>query len=124
MGNPVAMFEIVSTDPERLGRFYGELFGWSINADPAWGGYGLVDTHAEPGGPLTGGIGPSYQPGDTGVKFYVGVDDLGAWLGKAEGLGATRLVEPTDLPEGFGSFALFADPDGNTVGLWATAGGS
>jgi predicted enzyme related to lactoylglutathione lyase len=113
------MFEIVSTDPARIGAFYSELFGWSVDANPAWGGYGLVDTRSEPG-PVLGGIGPSYGPGDTGVKFYVGVDDLQAWLGKAEGLGATRLVEPTDLPEGHGSFALFADPDGNAVGLWRT----
>jgi len=120
VGSPVAMFEIVSSDPTRIGAFYGELFGWSVTADPSWGGYGLVDTHAEPA-PLLGGIAPSYAPGDTGVKFYVGVDDLPAWLDKAEKLGASRLVEPTDLPEGFGSFALFADPDGNAVGLWRAA---
>lgn len=24
-----------------------------------------------------------------------------------------------DLPEGYGRFAIFTDPDGNQVGLWA-----
>ncbi len=28
-------------------------------------------------------------------------------------------VPPTDLPDGFGRFAMFSDPDGHTVGLWA-----
>jgi len=28
-------------------------------------------------------------------------------------------VIPTDLPGDFGKFAIFADPDGNQVGLWA-----
>src|ERR1700754_455006 len=111
MGQPVAMFEIVSTDHEKLAKFYQDLFGWTVNADPAWGGYGIIDTRSEPG-PLIGGIGPSMQAGDTGVKIYVKVDDLPDWLGRAEKLAASRLVEPTDLPEGFGSFAMFADPDG------------
>jgi len=28
-------------------------------------------------------------------------------------------VPPTDLPGDFGKFAIFTDPDGNQVGLWA-----
>jgi uncharacterized protein len=28
-------------------------------------------------------------------------------------------LPPTDLPEGFGRIAVFTDPDGNQVGLWA-----
>ncbi len=118
MGQPVAMFEIISADHEKLSRFYRELFGWTVDQDPTWGGYGLIDTGAAPA-PLVGGIGPSQSPGDTGVKIYVRVDDLAAWLDKAEQLGAARLVEPTPLPGDYGSFAMFADPDGNAVGLWA-----
>jgi predicted enzyme related to lactoylglutathione lyase len=56
---------------------------------------------------------------DSGVKFYVRVDDLAATLDRAVELGGTRVAEPTDLPEGYGSYAIFADPDGNPVGLWA-----
>ena len=29
-----------------------------------------------------------------------------------------ELVPPTDLPAGYGRFAVLADPDGNAVGLW------
>jgi len=47
------------------------------------------------------------------------VDDLDAYLDKAEQLGGTRVLPPTDLPEGFGRIAVFTDPDGNQVGLWA-----
>jgi predicted enzyme related to lactoylglutathione lyase len=46
MGQPVAFFEIISPDAERAQKFYGELFGWQVAADPAMGGYGLVDTGA------------------------------------------------------------------------------
>jgi predicted enzyme related to lactoylglutathione lyase len=46
------------------------------------------------------------------------VDDLDKYLDRAEHLGGKRLVPPTDLPEDYGRFAIFTDPDGNAVGLW------
>ena len=116
MGNPVAFFEVVSTQHEQAQRFYGDLFGWTVTADAD--GYGLVDTGAGPDA-VGGGIGPSQTPGDTGVKVYVQVPDLQAALDRAEELGGKALVPPTDLPAGYGRFAILADPDGNPVGLWA-----
>jgi predicted enzyme related to lactoylglutathione lyase len=118
MGQPVAFFEIVSTEPERAQKFYAELFGWKVDTDPAMGGYGLVDTGAGPDA-IGGGIGASSAPGDTGVKIYLRVDDLDAYLNRAEALGGTRILPPTDLPGDFGRIAVLADPDGNAVGLWA-----
>jgi predicted enzyme related to lactoylglutathione lyase len=50
------------------------------------------------------------------VTVYVQVDDLPAYLKKAESLGGKTLVPPVEIPQG--SFAWFADPDGNTIGLW------
>jgi uncharacterized protein len=117
MGQPVAFFEVISPHHERAQKFYGELFGWQVAADPAMGGYGLVDTGAGEDA-IGGGIGPSSAPGDAGVKIYVRVDDLEAFLDRAERLGGRRLVPPTDLPGEFGRFAIFTDPDGNQVGLW------
>jgi predicted enzyme related to lactoylglutathione lyase len=118
MGQPVAFFEVISPDHERAQKFYSELFGWQVAPDPAMGGWGLVDTGADEGA-IGGGIGPSTGPGDTGVKIYMRVDDLDAYLDRAEQLGGKRLVPPTDLPGGFGRAAVFTDPDGNQVGLWS-----
>src|SRR5262245_38617992 len=118
MGQPVAFFEVTSPDPARAQRFYAELFDWQVAADPAMGGYALVDTG--PGeGAVGGGIGPVEPGGVGGTRFYVRVADLDAYLERAERLGGKRLVEPTDLPGDFGRFAMLADPDGNPVGLWA-----
>ncbi|MCW2898088.1 MAG: glyoxalase/bleomycin resistance protein/dioxygenase [Streptosporangiaceae bacterium] len=117
MGAPVAFFEVSSSDHERAQKFYAELFGWQVAADPAMGGYGLVDTAAGEAA-IGGGIGPVEDGDAGGVRIYVKVDDLDAYLQRAERLGGTRLVPPTDLPTGYGRFAMFADPDGNTVGLW------
>lgn len=118
MGQPVVFFEVVSAEPERAQQFYGQLFGWQIVAPPEMEGYALVDTCAGEDA-VGGGIGPSQGPGDTGVKIYMRVDDLDAYLTRAEQLGGTPLVPPMDLPGDFGRIAVVADPDGNPVGLWS-----
>jgi hypothetical protein len=118
MAQPVAFFEVVSPNAERAQKFYGELFDWQVSADPEMGGYALVDTGAGEDA-IGGGIGPSSEPGEAGVKIYIRVDDLDAYLARAEQLGGRKLVPPTDLPGDFGKFAIFTDPDGNQVGLWA-----
>jgi uncharacterized protein len=118
MGQPVAFFEVISAEPGRARAFYTGLFGWQAEADPAMGGYALVDTGAGEGA-IGGGIGPSMTPGDTGVKIYMRVDDLDAYLERAEKLGGAKVAPPTDLPGDFGRFAILADPDGNPVGLWS-----
>jgi predicted enzyme related to lactoylglutathione lyase len=116
MGAPVAFFEIISADADRARRFYADLFGWQGDADPAMGGYALIDTGAGDGS-IGGGIG-SDDDDQPGVRIYMRIDDLEKYLGRAEELGGTRLVPPTDLPGGYGQIAMFADPDGNRVGLW------
>ena len=117
MGQPVAFFEIVSTDAPRAQHFYAELFGWQAAADPDMGGYALVDTGAGEGA-IGGGIGPAESPAEAGVKIYMRVDDLDGYLDRAEKLGGQQLQPPTDLPGGYGRIAVFKDPDGNAVGLW------
>jgi len=44
------------------------------------------------------------------------VDDVRAYLKKANTLGGKMLVPPIEIPTG--TFAWLQDPDGNTVGLW------
>jgi uncharacterized protein len=41
MGQPVAFFEVTSPDAERAQKFYAELFGWQIAADPDGNPVGL-----------------------------------------------------------------------------------
>jgi predicted enzyme related to lactoylglutathione lyase len=118
MGQPVAMFEIISPDHERARTFYSRLFDWKMQTGDAMGDYALVDTQSGDAS-IGGGLGPSEASGGAGVKIYVRVDDLDAYLARAEELGGTRVVSPTDLPEGYGRFAILNDPDGNPVGLWA-----
>jgi predicted enzyme related to lactoylglutathione lyase len=118
MGQPLAWFEVISDDAPRAQRFYAELFDWKVSSDPTMPGYAVVDT-GNGDDAVGGGIGAPSGPGETGVKIYLRVDDLEAYLAKAESLGGKRLVEPMALPGDFGTIAVLADPDGNPVGLWA-----
>jgi hypothetical protein len=117
MSRPVAFFEIISNDAPRARAFYGELFDWKVEPDEQLGGYALIDTGGGDSA-VGGGIGPSQAPGDAGIKIYVQVDDLEGYLKRAEKLGGSTLVPPMALPGDYGRIAVFADPDGNAVGLW------
>lgn len=111
MANPVVHFEVVGKDAAALQSFYGTLFDWKIDASNPMN-YGII----APGeGTIGGGVGPS-QSGPPMVTFYVQVDDLQAALDKAGELGGTTVMPPMDVPGG-PSIALFADPEGNVIGV-------
>ena len=111
MSNRVVHFEIIGKDGKKLQDFYAGLFGWKIDANNPMS-YGMVDAN-ETG--LGGGI-ASGQGGDGHVTVYVEVDDLQAYLKKAEGLGGKTIMPPTAVPGG-PEIAMFADPEGHVIGL-------
>lgn len=125
MGQPVVHFEVIGKDGEKLQRFYGELFGWEIDADNPLK-YGSVrrEGNTDAGGTgIPGGIasGPTADyPGH--VTFYVGVPDVGAALAKAERLGGTRLFGPAPVPGTDVELGQFTDPEGHLIGLMRAAG--
>ena len=49
------------------------------------------------------------------ATFYSQVNDIPAYLAKAQALGGKTLVPPVTIPAG--TFAWFADPDGTIIGL-------
>lgn len=114
MGSPIAHVEILGEDSERLAAFYRALFDWEITPVEEGGGYAMVDT-AAPAAPVTGGIG-GFPGAPSHVTFYVGVDDVAAALARARDLGATTIMEPREVTAGVET-ALFADPEGHTIGL-------
>jgi predicted enzyme related to lactoylglutathione lyase len=114
MSSPLIHIEVAGKDAGKLQSFYGDVFGWQINADNPMN-YGMVDVGSSD---VAGGIGPAPdgQPGH--AMFYVGVDDVEAALQKAESVGGSRVFGPMDVPDG-PTIAHFADPEGNVVGLFA-----
>ena len=110
MGRPVVHFETGCKDRARTEEFFSKLFDWKIDrAGPAsmieTGGAGGIQGHITSLG---------HEPHHY-VTFYE-VDDVQAYMDKAQKLGGKTLVPPVEIPTG--SFAWLADPDGNIVGLW------
>ena len=75
--------------------------------------YGLVDTKTEDG--INGGIAQEQELA-TRVTVYVQVDDLQAYLDKAESLGGKTILPPTVIPDTV-TLAMFTDPEGNIMGM-------
>lgn len=112
MAYPVTHFEINAQDAPATQKFYRDLFGWGIDTNNP-DNYGMIDTRNKGTG-INGGIGASQQ-GKSWVTFYVETDDPAATLAKAERLGGRRVMEPMQSMNVV--YALFADPEGNVIGL-------
>lgn len=111
MAHPVTHFEVIGKDNKKLRDFYRKAFDWKLTDAPE--DYAMVDTGANGHG-IGGGIGPS-RDGRNMVTFYVEADDLQGTLAKIEKLGGKTVVAP--MHTGPVELALFADPEGNVIGL-------
>ena len=113
MGAPVVHFEIATAgDAAELHGFYRDLFQWEIKADNPMN-YGLVDTGPDQ---IGGGIGGTEEGGTPGTRFYVQVPDINATLAAVEAAGG-KVIMPREVLPGMVTLAMFADPQGNVVGL-------
>jgi uncharacterized protein len=111
MGNAVVHFEIGCRNKEQNADFFARIFGWQMQA---MGPATMINTAADSGiqGHMTS---LEHEPYHYTI-FYVQVDDVKAYLDKAGELGGKTLVPPIEIPTG--TFGWFADPEGNTIGLW------
>jgi len=113
MGQPVVHYEVVGKDPGRLRGFYSQMFGWKFGEAMGPTDYAVVEDPNGIGGGV--GSGPEGYPGH--VTFYVQVDDVGAALEQAEGLGGQRMMGPDEVPGVGITIGLFGDPEGHVIGL-------
>ena len=112
----IAHIEFKSTNFARTSEFYAKLFDWQMeqNASASYM-------------KLAGGDGPSagwfradlvQSPGPVA---YLPVEDLETKLAEVEEAGGRILVRSLPFAGG-GEIGLFADPDGNVLGLWQRKG--
>lgn len=138
MGNPVVYFEVNGPQGADVTKFYSELFGWDVQTIPEMN-FAIVDTRA--GGGINGGFGQTPEGQPAFVTFYVAADDPQLLLDRAESLGAKTVVPVTEqpnvatrwrrskwasthrrrslsfIPPQIPTFARFADPEGNIIGV-------
>ena len=117
-GPPVVHFEVGGSDIKTLESFYTKMFGWKINFIEE-ANYRLVQQEGE-------GIGGGMFEHVEGMppnapSIAVAVDDLQTYLDKAVSLGGTALMQPMDIPGGFGSLAIFNDIAGNRIGMFKSS---
>jgi hypothetical protein len=109
----VVHFDIPIDDPDRAVAFYNSVFDWGL---VRWGQMDYWTMPDRPGEGVAGALGARESP-DQGVMIYIGVDDIDATLAAVEEAGGRRLSERMPIPT-MGWMALFADPEGNRIGLF------
>ena len=108
----ITHIDIPVTDLAKGKAFYSELFGWRINEVPGFEGYPMWQAPNKISG---GGLAPRGE-GFTQPRSYVEVDSIDETLAKAVANGGTTVMEKQPITE-TSWWAVFTDPDGNTVGL-------
>lgn len=107
--------ELASPDLDGSSRFYGELFGWKIEAvEDMPMPYRMIQN----AGSANGGIAPLMPPGTPPHWLvYFGTDEIEASTAKLSELGGTVMAGPMDI--GVGKIAVVADPQGAVFALYA-----
>jgi predicted enzyme related to lactoylglutathione lyase len=114
--------DVIHGDRERAKRFYSTVFGWHLEDIPGVD-YTSVTTSEDGIESGLGGLGQvtgTEPPRTNGIVPFIRPDDFEATLKRVEEAGGTVVIPKTDVM-GFGWFAHFRDPDGNTIGLWEDA---
>jgi predicted enzyme related to lactoylglutathione lyase len=112
MAAQIVHIEFRSRDFDRTAAFYAKLFDWQTQQN-ATASYMKLDSGDGPSG---GWIRADLVQAPGPVPYLV-VDDLIEKLAEVEGAGGRVLVRSMPFAGG-GEVGLFADPDGNVVGLW------
>jgi uncharacterized protein len=113
--------ELLTHDPERAKKFYGDTIGWRFEAMPMADGGGTYWV-AKLGDKPVGGIftlsGPEFADMPESWMSYLAVDDVDARVKKATAAGAKLMRPLFDVP-GVGRIAILTEPGGAGVG-WMT----
>jgi predicted enzyme related to lactoylglutathione lyase len=111
-GPAIVHIEFKSSDFARTSAFYAKLFDWRTEQN-ASASYMKADSSDGP----SGGWVRADLVQAPGPIAYLPVDDLEEKLDAVEKAGGRVLVRSMPFAGG-GEVGLFADPDGNVLGLW------
>ncbi len=120
MPQPIVHYEIAAKDSKKLKGFYEGMFGWKFEPAPL-PGYDMIEGKQGAEFGINGGLYQIEEAGDQpGVRIYANVDSADAYMAKVEGLGG-KVIAPPMAPPGAGiKIGVFADPEGNVVGVVET----
>jgi len=112
--------ELMTTDPEAAKAFYTAVIGWGTKSMDMGGGPPY--TMWTWGESQMGGVMELPQEArDMGAQpywlAYIGTPDVDATAARAQELGATIMMPPTDIPS-VGRFAILEDPQGASLAVF------
>lgn len=105
--------EIPVADTEAATAFYSRLFGWHIEAPPGFEDYPMWKAPND----ISGGALASRGDGFTQPRSVVEVDSIEETLQQVSAAGGT-VIQGKEAISDTSWWALFADPDGNVLGLY------
>ena len=114
MDKDLCYWEIPADEPDKLVKFYAELFGWKFEKSEMFDEPYYPFTTGEKG--ITGGLCKRETP-DQQIMNYIKVDSVADSIAKAKELGATIIKEKSVVP-GHGWYAVFKDPQNNILSFW------
>ncbi len=109
----ITHIDIPVSDTARAQAFYAGLFGWQIAEPPGFEGYPMWQAPNKISG---GGLAPRSE-GFTQPRSYVEVDSIEETLAKVTESGGEVVMGKQPISE-TSWWAIFTDPDGNTIGLY------
>jgi uncharacterized protein len=112
----VTHFEIYAEDPPGLAEFYRKLFGWAIERPPGIDYY-RVQTGAEPGSGVSGGLTYRPIPQPRSWVHYVSVASVAETIERVVALGGRVLRGRSAVPK-TAWYAVLEDPEGNVFAIW------
>jgi len=117
--NAINWFEIPVADFGRACRFYEEILAATLPVEASFPGMQMAflpSSEEGVGGSLVAC--DESKPNADGVRVYLnGGEDLAVILARIEGAGGKVVVPKTLIRDDIGYFALFADSEGNILGL-------
>lgn len=114
-GHRIVWFEIPADDPDRAKKFYGKLFGWTVQPFPGVSDYWRINTHNGDSS-LDGGMIVRKHP-DQPITNYLAVPSVDRYATKIRRLGGTICKGKTAVPH-MGYFAICRDTEGNEFAIW------
>jgi len=109
----ICYLEIPADTAEASAEFYSRIFGWKVRTR----GDGQL-AFDDAGGVSGTWVKASDRTPDERTRTYIMVDDIANALKAIEAAGGRVLTPRTEIGQGMGSFAAFADPVGNEFGLY------
>ncbi len=118
MPNTLVWNELQTNDVERAKSFYGSVFGWTNQTDENGYVVFMAGDRAQAG---MMAIDPSWGNVPPNWSVYIMVEDLDAAAAKAQELGGSLLVPPTEAGE-IGRFSVVRDPQGGALTIMQFSG--